>query len=149
MAHLIIKVREIQRRVTKIMLVQITHLCVLVPRESHLQRIGDALGKGMINAFSRKADTSCISLYLSFVCPMLLLVWDPWRFFGSLYSFGFISSAGAAAKEKTRFIPAAKAYWVMGVYYAIKRAKHFLVLGQKTKRNNYWRRIYRRESEYR
>jgi len=59
-------------------------------------------------ALSRKANPSCTCQYLSFVHPELFLLWDPCRIFYSLNSFGFIASVEAAAKEKTRFVPAAK-----------------------------------------
>lgn len=124
MAHLIITGRVTYRGATKTVLYkteQTPHFCVLVARESHLQRTGDDLGKGMKNVLSRKANTSCISPYLSFVHPKLLLGWHPWRFFGSLYSFGFFSSSEATAKEK-----------------AFLHQRPTKLLGQKMKRNNYW-----------
>lgn len=81
---------------------------MLVSKESHLQGTGDAAGKGVRNVVSSKANPSCTSLYLSFVHPKLLLFWDPCGIFYSLNSFEFIASAEAAAKEKTRFVPAVK-----------------------------------------
>lgn len=81
---------------------------MLVFRESHLQGTGDVAGKVVRNVLSSKANPSCTSLYLIFVHSKLFLLWDPCRVFYSLNSFGFIASAEAAAKEKTRFIPAAK-----------------------------------------